>query len=912
MVENGRQLAAHERTATGVGLSALRSHGDLCALVVGDHVVSYRELADRAHRRMQELGVGRRLVALSATPALDTVVTLLAAIERQDAVMLVAPGAPAERLIAHYRPDVIAGGPPPDDASSPAVRHATPPTLPSAHELHPDLRLLLSTSGSAGAPKLVRLSLENVETNAVAIADYLGLGPTDRAITALPLYYCYGLSVVTSHLAVGASVVLTDLSIVDPCFADLVHRNGVTGLATVPHSFDLLDRTDRRLLQAPSLRYVTQAGGRLEPERVVALAREGHRLGWDFVVMYGQTEATARIAYLPPGEALRRPSSVGVAIPGGTLTLDLSACPDGRRGVGEIVYRGPNVMMGYAQRSDALSAAPALDELRTGDLGRFDDEGFLHVIGRVSRFVKLHGKRVDLDDLARSVADALGNRDEGEGPVCVVCAGDDDGVVVALVDPEPSDSRSVPGGECLDPDLHRLVSARVDVPPGRIIAIRAGNVPLTASGKLDNPALLEIGRGLVPGDVRRAAGDDSVHAVFRSTFGRDVPVDESFASLGGDSFSYVETSIQLETVLGELPADWHLQSIGDLEERRGERLDPGARRRSVQVETSVVLRAICIVLIVCTHMRLYRLPGGAHTLLAVVGYNFARFQLPAFQLDGRLRRAWSTIGRIAAPTSVWIGLNMALAGGYSLGALLLVNNYTGDAARRGGRWEYWYFEAFVQTMVVLALVFSIAAVRRTERRAPFTFALAVLAATLAIRFDVVQWGDDYNEMFRPHTVACFVALGWAGYAARVWWQRLVVTGLTVATTVGYFGQTDREWRIILFVTALIWLPSIRLPSRIAPLVTTVGAASMWIFLVHWQVWPLFTPLFERHLALAATVGVGVLVWWGYEQLRRAWTLPDRRVGRRQVRRRVVGRSTRSHVRQPDTATSTSDARPVSA
>ena len=221
----------------------------------------------------------------------------------------------------------------------------------------------------------------------------------------------------------------------------------------------------------------------------------------------------------------------------------------------------------------------------------------------------------------------------------------------------------------------------------------------------------------------------------------------------------------------------------------------------------------------------------------------------------------------AAPTSIWIGLNMLVAGGYSVGALFLVNNYFGSPWRRDGRWQYWYFETFVQVMVVLAIVFSIGAVRRLERRGPFLFALGVLGVTLLFRFDVVVLGDAYNEMFRPHTVASFVALGWCAQRAHTVPQRWLVTVLVVVTTVGAFGQTDREWRIIALIAALIWIPRIALPSPIAAAVGLVAAASMYIFLVHWQVWPMVTWWLDRHVAFVATMGVGVGVWWVTEWAR---------------------------------------------
>ena len=166
---------------------------------------------------------------------IDTVVAYLAALQCGHPVILAPPARPG-RPIRGWPPTTPTSSSTPTDGPQVDIRRDT-----SAHDLHPDLAILLTTSGSTGSPRLVRLSHRNVTSNAEAIAAYLDLGDTDRGVLNLPLHYCYGLSVLNSHLAVGAGVVVTDLSVVDECFWDLMERHGVTGLAGVPHTFDLLD-----------------------------------------------------------------------------------------------------------------------------------------------------------------------------------------------------------------------------------------------------------------------------------------------------------------------------------------------------------------------------------------------------------------------------------------------------------------------------------------------------------------------------------------------------------------------------------------------------------------------------------------------------------------------------------------------
>ncbi|MFT4656286.1 MAG: acyl-CoA synthetase (AMP-forming)/AMP-acid ligase II [Ilumatobacter sp.] len=873
---------------------ALQSHGDHVALHAGSASVTYGELADRVTVRGEELGSDPALVALLGSNDIEFVVTYLAAIDAHHPVIVLDGEIGLAAADAGFAPNVV-------------VRSDERPVRidrlnGESSELHPDLAVLLSTSGSTAASKMVRLSRDAVAHNAQAIAEYLELTIDDCGITALPLHYCYGLSVLTSHLAAGAALVLTDTAVVDPCFWDAVDRFGVTGVAGVPHTFELIDHVSGDPLSARSLRYVTQAGGRLEPKKVLALAEQGRRHDWELYVMYGQTEATARMAFLPPTEVVEHPRSVGLPVRGGSFRIDTSVVNSelADAGVGEIVYAGPNVMMGYATSRADLARGYDIDELRTGDLGTLDGDGRLEIHGRASRFLKIHGKRIDLDHLET----VLSNDKR-----IVWCSGDDE-QLVAVVEDDTVD------GVVTDGVLASDAADCASLPAGRVRACRVEAIPRTASGKLDGPMLQTLalrcaGDSAHPLRAEKRGDEPTVADTFALVFDLDeVGPDGTFVSLGGDSFSYVEMSIRLEDVLGDLPAGWHLMSIAELESQR-----PDAKRRrrwTSKIETSVVIRAIAILLIVCTHMRVFRLAGGAHILLAVLGWNFARFQLLPHDIPNRLRRSVATVSRIAIPTSVWIGFNMLIAGGYSLGAMFLVNNYFGDPARRGGRWEYWYFETFVQVTIVLALVFSIGAVRRLERSGPFVFALGVLAVTWLFRFEIVELGHSYNEVFRPHTVASFIALGWCAQRSSVVWQKVVVTALILVTTFGYFAtvgyanQFDRELRIALMITALVWIPSLQLPSLLALVVGRIAAASMYIFLIHWQVWPLFTPLMNDRVAFVLTIGVGVLVWWVIEQLTRA-------VARcRRQRRDDIGRSTSSQVSTAETAIKSNDATPVSA
>ncbi|MFI7417680.1 AMP-binding protein [Nonomuraea sp. NPDC049684] len=289
-------------------------------------------------------------------------------------------------LVSRFRPAALVGFTHAPDGPPGARGQAPDP--------HPDLAVLLATSGSTGNPKLVRLSREAVAANAAAIASALSIMPGEIAPTSLPLHYSYGLSVLNSHLHAGATVVLTEAGLLERSFWTHLDEHKCTSLAAVPYQYEMLRRLRFDRAEHPTIRTLTQAGGRLSPELVSLFAAQADR----FFVMYGQTEATARIAVLPPDRLADKPGSAGQAVPGGRLTID----------GGEVVYHGPNVMMGYAETAADLARPDDLGGvLRTGDLGRLDDEGFLYVTGRLRRIAKIFGVRVNLDDVEQLLRDTV-------------------------------------------------------------------------------------------------------------------------------------------------------------------------------------------------------------------------------------------------------------------------------------------------------------------------------------------------------------------------------------------------------------------------------------------------------------------------------------------------------------------------
>ncbi len=803
--------------------------------------VTYAQLATLVEDFAAELGTNRRLVALAARNDLRSLVGYLGALSAGCVVLLTAEV--TDELLSAYDPDVVI------EDGRPHIRRAT-----SAHTLHPDLALLLSTSGSTGSPKLVRLSSANLLANAAAIAEYLAIGPDDRAATTLPMFYCYGLSVVHSYLLRGASLLLTERSVLDDVFWDEFRACRATSFAAVPYTIDLLDRIGFAHMALPDLRYVTQAGGRLAPDRVRDYARLGAQAGWDFFVMYGQTEATARMAYLPPDLAAERPDCIGVPIPGGEFSLEPIEETGGHQpGVDlgghatdtvphELVYHGPNVMLGYAESPADLALGRTVTALRTGDLARRTPEGLYQVIGRRSRFAKIFGLRIDLQRLESGLA-AAG---------FTVCCTDDDELLVVAVESPASDPTETAA------QLAGLPAASV-----RVCAVE--ELPRLANGKPDYPAVRTL--SAPPPESR------GIRALYATSLGLDpalIHPDSTFVDLGGNSLTYVTTAARVERALGRLPADWPTMTVAELD-----RIPHGGRRFGRTVDTSTLLRAAAIVLIAGTHIGLFVWWGAAHVLLGVAGFNFARFAVTASPRAERLRHVLRTVALIAVPTAAWVAVTLLFTDYYGWQNVLLLNKILGphDSDTAG---HLWFIEVLVYFMVAAALLLRVPLVDALERRAPFWFAIGLLALTLVLRYQPFGLYPAKDVPFSPLAV-WFVAMGWAAAKATTAWQRLVVSAVLLACVPGYFGVPDRERLVMAGLLLLIWLPAIRVPALLAVVAAVLADSSLFVYLLHWQVYPLFG---QHHVAaLLASLLAGVAATRVLAEVRRRsgrttrWAIP---------------------------------------
>lgn len=335
------------------------------------------------------------------------------------------------------------------------------------YALNDELCIMLTTSGSTGSPKFVRQSYTNVAANAKSIVEYLELDETERPITTLPMNYTYGLSIINSHLMVGATLLVTDKGLMQKEFWSFFKTEQATSFGGVPYTYEMLEKLRFFRMDLPSLRYMTQAGGKLTPELHKKFAEYAEEKGKKFFVMYGQCEATARMAYLPADKSLEKYGSMGIAIPGGKFKL-IDAAGDEittPHETGELVYYGPNVTLGYAEcGADLAKGDERFGELCTGDMAQFDEDGYFFIVGRKKRFLKIYGNRVNLDEVDRMIKAKFDN-------IEVASAGTDDHMYIFITDEKYAD------------DIVKFVAEKTRLNPTAFKTIVIDSIPKNDAGK---------------------------------------------------------------------------------------------------------------------------------------------------------------------------------------------------------------------------------------------------------------------------------------------------------------------------------------------------------------------------------------------------------------------------------------------
>lgn len=453
---------------------SLEKFGDQVSLLETDRdVITFRSLASKADQIASQIK-SRSLIFCLASNTLESVIGYVG-FQRAGHVCLMLNSKIDEEklaeLLASFKPNYIWGPTARLTSGDKSVelvfdRYQLVNVGGQEHKLHSDLSLLMSTSGSTGSPVMVRQSRTNLESNASSIIQSLELSPTDRAITTLPMNYTYGLSIINSQLLCGGSVVMSETTLMDRGFWEQIDTQKPTYFGGVPYTYEMLSRIGLKKLQHTSIRMLTQAGGKLSSDLVSKIATESLTLGIKFYVMYGQTEATARMSVLPWNEVAEHPESIGRPIPNGTFTVvDLDSNDEVPLGeIGELTYSGPNVAMGYATSADDLIRDDEFNHLlHTGDLAKVDSQGLFYIVGRKKRFIKIYGNRINLEDVDNYLAKS-GHE--------AVCTGRDDKLIINLV--------SIDVDKTLIDDIARFLGVHKSSISMRIIE----SIPRNDAGKI--------------------------------------------------------------------------------------------------------------------------------------------------------------------------------------------------------------------------------------------------------------------------------------------------------------------------------------------------------------------------------------------------------------------------------------------
>jgi acyl-CoA synthetase (AMP-forming)/AMP-acid ligase II len=358
----------------------LKKFGKKIALKEKEIFITYEELEREITEFEKTLPKQKQLIAFEIKPTIQHIVAYLAFLRQNYAILMVdytLDSTLKQNIYNTYKPNFI-------------YKSKLNPYNLEELNIYKHLSLLLPTSGSTGSSKYVRLTKSNLYENCNSIINYLPLTDKDITITNLPLYYSYGLSVLHTHLEIGATIVLSDFSLISKEFWEIFKKENITNLNGVPYHYEMLKRLGFLKNKYKSLKFLTQAGGKLNEKYVLLFADYAKKQGVDFFVMYGQTEATARISYLPSAKVLQKPTSIGIPIPNGELFIENN----------ELIYKGKNVMLGYATSFEDLKKQDELKGvLKTGDLGYKDEDGYFYITGRAKRFIKVYGNRINLDEI---------------------------------------------------------------------------------------------------------------------------------------------------------------------------------------------------------------------------------------------------------------------------------------------------------------------------------------------------------------------------------------------------------------------------------------------------------------------------------------------------------------------------------
>lgn len=724
-----------------------------------------------------------------------------------------------------------------------------------------DLAQVAYTSGTEGEPKGVLLSHRNLTSTARRIQEVMNLTSEVREYIGVPVFHSFGLGRARAVLAAGGGVYVPPNGFDLRELSAMLESGAINAISAVPSLWRLVLK-NRHLFERHASRVKWIEIGSQPMSVAEKLQLREFFSSACIVQHYGLTEAS-RSTFLTLSEAT---SSELEAVGRPTGDVEIQIAADGK-----IQIRGSNVAQEMLVEGRKVRVADQAGWMTTNDLGDMR-EGQLFFLGRADDILNISGIKVPPHAIEERMAELL----QITAGFCVARVPNElrgDGLLIAIVDGlERSDLQLREAAEC-------ALRERGVNGAGAISVVRWPELPHTASGK---PRRAEVSRrfseqlGACQSDTSAQVEECNgwskltgvgkprgVLGLYQKAFSRaEVTRDASFVSLGGDSLSFVELSVELEDYLGHLPENWQTLSVKDLEAL------PRQRALTHVVDTTVFFRFVGMLAIVMGHFDVLNVSGSTFLLLAIAGFNFARFQLPLVLSSGSVRPVVDTALRVAVPTFLALALIEFKTRDFEPVALFLLDNWT-DA--RNEKLGFWFLELIVQVLMLAALLMSWSRAREFAAAHDFRFALAVLATCVALSIGVpFFWNAEHLYNRVPHMLMWLFALGWVVASAKSTEQRILAGALVLMLPPLIWSHVlNRFWlgHGVIWVAvggiSLLLVSRVRLFYPLNRIAALVAGASMFIYIAHYTLrgwWHRFG--FFQHPLIDVFVGIagGILLW----------------------------------------------------
>jgi acyl-CoA synthetase (AMP-forming)/AMP-acid ligase II len=700
------------------------------------------------------------------------------------------------------------------------------------------------TSGTEGLPKGILLTYRNLGYTTERIIDVMQMTAEVREYVGVPATFSFGMARYRAVSAVGGRAYMPPRGFDPMELARMLKAGEVNALSAVPTLLRILLADPSIIGEAgKALRWLeigSQAMTAEEKRQVRAMFPKAR-----IVQHYGLTEAS-RSTFLVISEASdAQLDSVGHPV--GQGEVDLSA--DGR-----IRIRGPQVARSRIDADGLHGLTDADGWLQTNDLGHLTD-GHLYFDGRADDLINCGGQKVVPDQLE----DRIRARLKTSVQIAVAKVPDaqrGDGVLVALAG---NADQSTQVKEAATAAL-----AEMGISAGSALHVMTLDaLPVTGTGKVQRRILAEqfaLRKVTAPANSPAKGEITDVRSLFQHEFaGESVGSDDSFDSLGGDSLHYIQFSLAYESRFGQLPDDWEKLTVAQLQ-AHAEASDTSSWRR---LETVTLTRAFFMVCIVALHTEAFVYStnwGAAYFLVMLAGYSVARFQLPEILRSGSTRTLWGTIRYVAIPT-ILMGVFLELATRkFELPELLLVSNYFDPNTISG--YTFYFVEFYIQILILAALLFSFAPVRRAFEARPMLSAVVFFLAAAALDYVIeLYWTGDYNYDRTPwHYGWCF-ALGMVLAQARDLPSRLFALALALVTVFAYWHFTSAAFYVAGGCAVVLLIRSFTVPAPVKVIIAEIAGASMFMYLTHYQMISVVDKVFGQHmpwLALFLSIITGII------------------------------------------------------